>query len=264
MYISFCGREITLGELLRIYRNEPDFSADCPKCGGVVYLISFGFSPLSGRTFPSHRCFGECKGRFSGEDTPVKMRAWGRQLVDMRQKYSMQNPEIKPVHIAKLLEYLGAADRIAEGVESLSEYYEDNCIGGFMMRGSKQIFSFVADGKSDGYTLKKLPEEEPVDDTDVIVPMVYWTEGFAVAVLKAGVSFGYLPGRFKKQAFLDRIIADTDYIPVLGEISPRFYTVPICVKAILGNPKKSKRLLRLIPESMREEVKQITVGGADA
>ncbi len=246
MYINFDNREVTLGEFLQILKNEEPYSRICPECKGKMYLLRFGFSPFSGRVFPTWRCTGECKQTFHSES--LYPGANGNKLRDLRMKYAPIPSLQEPTDIVELLNHLGVK------VESVRGHYVDNMICGFSIGGSKSIISLVQntggawDIKEDNSI--KMPEQR-----EIVVPQKCWTYEFVTgALLPSGFPFGLLPLRYRNQEFIDKAVAETDWVPNIGEISPKLLTVDICVKAIKGNPNKRYRLLKLVPEHLKEVV----------
>jgi len=264
MYVSLDGMNITLGETLKLYKNEPSYRGTCAKCGGQAYLIHFGFSPLSGRTFPSWRCYGDgCEisgGSWCFDIANRIETAVGNTLWHTRKKYGPTNYGFcdngkKPVHITELLAYLRGAKADTDGDRTV--YSKTGNAGGFSIGKSKTLIQLTEDGIAEaGQTeiVDNAPQIEEPQDVEVNVPLSCWTDEFALAALKAGWIFGNLPDRFKRTAFIRKAIADVDYIPDLGTISPKLLTVDLCVKSIKAYPEKAKRLLKLVPESMRAEV----------
>ena len=100
-YVLMPGGKITLGELLKIYKNEEDYSNTCPECKGKVYLTYFGFSPLSGITSATHKCVNSCKQVFH----KIKSIS-GNKLRSIRLKYQVENPDVEPIEFVKLLAHL--------------------------------------------------------------------------------------------------------------------------------------------------------------
>ncbi len=104
-YVStaFIGRErdeLYLGELLVLWKNG-DWIAECPECGGRVYITNIGGSPLSGRGSAWGVCNG-CK-KFVYKITPFSR--YFRQVIKVPIR---RIPEfLSPVSFETLLKELG-------------------------------------------------------------------------------------------------------------------------------------------------------------
>jgi hypothetical protein len=256
MYISFGDECITLGELVSIYKHEPDYNETCPDCDGKVYLTRFGFSALTGNTFPTHRCYGKCRKRYSGENRLPNSRCHGRSLVNIRKGYRADYFEDKPAHITELLLHLGAIKKVASDDKN-RVFFEENFNTGFIIGKSNRTIMFSQNSETRALDIAFPPKAESLSIKDILVPYPCWNENFVVAALKAGLCFGDLPNRFKTQEFLNKIVKTTNYVPTLGEISPKLLTAEICEKAIRNNPQKSNRLKKLIPEHLKAEVERL-------
>lgn len=75
----FDNSVITLGEIIKIWDAEPEFSEQC-KCGGKSYVYSYGGSPLSGGTARNFKCI-DC-----GVDYTKNGGKW-MELKKIRDKY---------------------------------------------------------------------------------------------------------------------------------------------------------------------------------
>lgn len=100
MYISsWQNRIITLGELLQIWKNEPIFSTNCPKCKGKSLVYHFGGSPLSGGLFEANNICTTCSYMGNGAGTQSFGALWQARL-----KYQPIKPfAVKPKSIEFLI-----------------------------------------------------------------------------------------------------------------------------------------------------------------
>jgi len=104
MYASFGGEKVTLGELLRIWTNEPAYQGTC-SCGGKAYLYHWVGSPLSGSLFCRNMRCGKCGRDFEGE-TLEKRYITVIERTQIRKQYHPIKSDAEPAPVEELVAFL--------------------------------------------------------------------------------------------------------------------------------------------------------------
>jgi len=111
MYMSFGREDITLGELLQIWANEPTFQVKCGECGGVAVIYRFGGSPLSGTLHEKKSICTKCH----HVETEDKSGSFGT-LQSARGKYAPIEPVATEHHSVEYLCSICNGETLAEDV----------------------------------------------------------------------------------------------------------------------------------------------------
>ncbi|MDR0831613.1 MAG: hypothetical protein LBM99_01800 [Bacillales bacterium] len=229
MYISQERDKITLGELLKLYINEPAYSKICPECHEKMFLIHFGFSPLSGRIFVSHYQCSKC----SYYDIHGGLNLHHTELVDLRCKY-FNKSKIPPIHIYELLKILGV---------KVSKYFK-----------SKKVYR--QDPES------RISIGKPIEWEDGIsIPRVAWTFNFCLATLKSGYKFDLIPEVFKTKEMVDMLVKVNAPLPYIFEVPLNSRTKDFCIASLnkCKDIQEKTRKLKYVPPEILEEVKELVL-----